>query len=217
MELLFIRHAESLGNAQHIMQGHADFVLSETGHKQAQVLADYLLTCVPEARQVDHIYCSPLKRTQQTLAPFLKQSQGPTPHYDTDLIEVDSGIFSGMTWEQAGQQYPEDQARFQASRDWGSVPGGESKQALWQRAKAWIHKVLEMHTDQRLVVMSHGGFIRAALSTLASVPPEAPVFVCIDNTSLSLAGLKGQRAYIRYVNDTRHLKPCDFQPDFVPH
>lgn len=217
MELLFIRHAESIGNAQHIMQGRADFELSETGHKQAQILADYLSHCVPDAQQIDHIYCSPLQRAQQTLAPFLKLSQFSAPVLDSALVEVDSGIFSGLTWQEAGQQFPEDQARFKAARDWGVVPGGESKLQLWQRAQSWINHMQANHSNQRLLVMTHGGFIRAALSVLAAAPPEAPVFVCIDNTSLSLAGLQNQRTYIRYVNDTRHLKPCDFQPDFVPY
>ncbi len=217
MELLFIRHAESIGNAQHIMQGHADFDLSENGYKQAQILAEFLSKCVPEAQNIDQIYCSPLKRTQQTLAPLIANGKFSEPILDPDLVEVDSGIFSGLTWEEAGQQYPDDQARFKASRDWGSVPGGESRLKLWARAQNWIEKVRLVHTNQRLLVMTHGGFIRAALSTLAAVPPEAPVFVCIDNTSLSLAGLQDQRTYIRYVNDTRHLKPCDFQADFVPH
>ena len=36
MRLIFVRHAESLANAEGRMQGHADFPLSERGREQAE-------------------------------------------------------------------------------------------------------------------------------------------------------------------------------------
>ena len=133
-------------------------------------------------------------------------------------MEVDSGIFSGLTWQEAGEKHPEVQQQFAASRDWGSVPGGESKVSLWQRAEGFLQALIAQESEDAFVVMmSHGGFIRACLSYLACVPPDAPVFVCIDNTALSLAGTRHQRHYIRYINDTQHLQAHDFQRDFIPH
>lgn len=219
MEVLFIRHAESLGNVKHIMQGQHDFTLSEQGLSQAEQLAQRLQQelghCLP---MPSRFYCSPLTRTRQTLAPTLAAFSELSCHYDQRLLEVDSGIFSGLTWQQASEKYPDVQRQFAISRDWGSVPGGESKLALWQRAEQFLRAlVVEEPEDALVVIMSHGGFIRACLSYLACVPADAPVFVCIDNTALSLAGMKNQRQYIRYINDTQHLHPGDFQQDFIPH
>lgn len=217
MEILFIRHAESLGNVKHIMQGQHDFALSERGLSQSRILARRLHQDLAQ-RLPRRFLCSPLTRTRQTLAPTLEHFQHVDCTYDERLVEVDSGIFSGLTWDEAGAEYPEVQARFAASKDWGSVPGGESKIQLWQRAESFLQDLARTEADDAFVViMSHGGFIRACLSYLACVPPEAPVFVCIDNTALSLAGMKNQRQYIRYVNDTRHLQDHDFQQDFIPH
>lgn len=198
------------------MQGQHDFSLSELGLRQAEHLATRLHKEWAQ-RTPDVFYCSPLTRTRQTLAPTLAHFEGIPCHYDAQLVEVDSGIFSGLTWDEAGEKYPDVQARFMASRDWGSVPGGESKQVLWQRAEHFLQPLIQGDAHELVVVMSHGGFIRACLSYLACVPPDAPVFVCIDNTSLSLAGSKNARHYIRYVNDTRHLQAQDFQQDFIPH
>lgn len=198
------------------MQGTHDFSLSEQGLYQSQILATRLKHELLQ-RPPAAFYCSPLSRTRQTLAPTLEHFKTIPCHYDAQLVEVDSGIFSGLTWAEAGEKYPEVQAQFMASRDWGSVPGGESKQALWQRAEQFIHGLTQSTSHEFVVIMSHGGFIRACLSYLACVPPDAPVFVCIDNTSLSLAGSKNARHYIRYVNDTRHLQAHDFQQDFIPH
>jgi broad specificity phosphatase PhoE len=219
VEVLFIRHAESLGNVEHIMQGQHDFALSERGLVQAEHLSQRL------QRELGHnlslpsrFYCSPLSRTRQTLAPTLKAFSEIACVYDERLLEVDSGIFSGMTWKQAGEKHPEVQQQFAVSRDWGSVPGGESKVALWKRAEGFLQALVSQESENAfIVVMSHGGFIRSCLSYLACVPSEAPVFVCIDNTALSLAGIKNQRHYIRYINDTQHLQTHDFQRDFIPH
>lgn len=219
MEALFIRHAESLGNVEHIMQGQHDFALSERGLSQTQQLAQRLQQDFGRRLPMpSRFYCSPLNRTRQTLAPTLAAFSDVSCRYDERLLEVDSGIFSGLTWKQASEQYPDIQRKFEISRDWGSVPGGESKLALWQRAEGFLKSLVAEEPDDALVVvMSHGGFIRACLSYLACVPAEAPVFVCIDNTALSLAGMKNQRQYIRYINDTQHLQPDAFQQDFIPH
>lgn len=217
MEFLFLRHAESEGNVQGIMQGRKEYALSEAGHRQARLLAGYLQETHFAVRRPDHIYCSPLQRAQQTLAPVRAALADVPLVLEPDLVEVDSGILSGLTWAQALEQHPEVCKDFKAARDWGAVPEGESKESLWNRAERFIDQLRQQHAESGLIlVVTHGGFIRAALSILAGIRPSEKLFVCIDNTSLSLAGIKGERRYIRYINDTRHLQPCDYHPESAP-
>lgn len=217
LEVFFLRHAESVGNLQGIMQGRRDYVLSEKGLRQAEQLATYLDSCLFEKHPPDALYASPLQRTLQTLAPFrAKRPELPFATHDS-LLEVDSGIFSGLTWEEALAKHPEDCARFKAARDWGAVPEGESKAHLWERARSLIADLQTRHPEGgRVVLMTHGGLIRAALGVLAGIHPDEKIFLCIDNASLSLTAVQGERRLIRYVNDTRYLQPCDYQADFVP-
>jgi 2,3-bisphosphoglycerate-dependent phosphoglycerate mutase len=92
LKLLFIRHAQSVGNQQKRMQGQGEFELSEEGKHQAEKLAQRLFT---EGRRPTYIYTSPLKRTVQTteilLAPFLTD---PLPSTISDLIdgEIETSI-----------------------------------------------------------------------------------------------------------------------------
>ncbi|HEY9840238.1 MAG TPA: histidine phosphatase family protein [Candidatus Obscuribacterales bacterium] len=217
MEFLFLRHAESEGNVQGIMQGRKEYLLSEAGHRQTRLLAQHLESNLFHVRRPDQICCSPLQRAQQTLGPWL-ESAGQIPFLlEPDLVEVDSGIFSGLTWAQAREQHPEICKDFKAARDWGAVPQGESKDSLWKRAERFINLQRQQHDENALLlVVTHGGFIRAALSILAGIKPSEKLFLCIDNTSLSLAGIQGERRYIRYINDTRHLQTCDYQAEFAP-
>lgn len=218
MDFLFLRHAESTGNLHNIMQGRKDYALSETGQRQAQIVANYLTSCLFNERRPTRIYCSPLQRTLETAEPLRVLCPEIPFALHEDLVEVDSGIFSGLTWQEAGEQYPDVRAAFQASRDWGSVPEGESKAQLWQRAEAFLTQMHQQHSpDELILLITHGGFIRAALSVLSGIESNEELFICIDNTSLSHAGEKKGRRYLRYINDTRHLNPCDFQADYIPH
>jgi len=63
LKLMFVRHAQSVGNVEKRMQGCADFPLTDAGRVQAAKLAHRLLA---EAWHPTHIYSSPIKRTVQT-------------------------------------------------------------------------------------------------------------------------------------------------------
>lgn len=217
MEILLVRHAESEGNLRGVMQGHVDYPLSDLGRQQAICVADYLKAHFAALNPPDFFLASPLKRafqTAETIAQALNIQEIPT---DSRLIEVSSGIFSGLTWAEALAQHPEVCARFKQLGDWSAVPDGESREALWLRARQFLEFLSQSHSSKaRGVVVTHGGFIRALMGVVAGVPPSENVFICIDNTSLSLIGITGSRKYIRYVNRTQHLADCEFSPDFVP-
>ncbi len=62
-DIIFLRHGESVGNAELRWQGQADFALTDKGREQAQALADRWRS---EGMQFDHILASPLKRAKET-------------------------------------------------------------------------------------------------------------------------------------------------------
>jgi broad specificity phosphatase PhoE len=215
VEILLVRHAESEGNLRGVMQGQVDYPLSELGRQQAICVADYLQQY--HTQKPDFFLASPLSRAYQTaeiIADKLNISTLPT---DPLLVEVSSGIFSGLTWSEALVQYPEICLRFKQLRDWSAVPEGESKQDLWARAKLFLENLSQQYAPQaRGVVVTHGGFIRAILGVVAGVSPQENLFICIDNTSLSLIGIEDGRKYIRFVNRTQHIEDCGFIPDHIP-
>ena len=75
MRLLLVRHAESEGNSERRLQGHADFRLSEKGRRQAEALRDRLGR---EGFAPTHAYTSPLLRsgTGAATAPSASPSPG---------------------------------------------------------------------------------------------------------------------------------------------
>lgn len=61
MNLYLVRHAESMGDALNLIEGRADFPLTEKGKNRAEDLAEHFAS-VP----IDRILSSPLSRSMQT-------------------------------------------------------------------------------------------------------------------------------------------------------
>jgi broad specificity phosphatase PhoE len=96
--LLLIRHAEVEAKYQGVFGGTIDMNLSPRGHEQAAVLTQWL-----KRQPLDVIYASPMKRVQQTLAPFASNGS-PKPTVIPGLHEVDFGDWTGLTWKEVGEK-----------------------------------------------------------------------------------------------------------------
>lgn len=192
LKLLFIRHAQSVGNQQKRMQGHGEFELSPLGHEQAEKLAQRLMS---EGWRPTHVYSSPLKRAVQTtealLAPFLAE---PLPSAVSDLVdgevelplgmvteasdhihieyadelkEFQNGIFQGLTWAEARSQYPELCSRLESSPDWIQIPQAESLQDARDRSQQFITHLLTHHQiDDRIWIITHSWILQHLIAEL---------------------------------------------------
>jgi broad specificity phosphatase PhoE len=192
LKLLFIRHAQSVGNQQKRMQGQAEFELSEVGKVQAEKLAQRLLA---ESWRPSWIYTSPLKRAVQTteilLARFLAEplpatvsdlvngevdiplnvfsnEQGEIPvEYGVELQEFQNGIFQGLTWAEAKAAYPQLCAALESSSDWIQIPEAESLEQARDRAHRFMQTLLNRHTNgERIWIITHGWILQHLIAEL---------------------------------------------------
>ncbi|NJN86759.1 MAG: histidine phosphatase family protein [Leptolyngbyaceae cyanobacterium SL_7_1] len=188
LKLLFIRHAESIGNQQQRMQGWAEFELSERGKHQAKTLASRLAA---EQWRPTHVYSSPLKRAQQTteilLHPFLSfEGVDGAPSIALELVdnlrEFQTGVFQGLTWAEAQAAYPDLCDQLETSLDWIPIPGAETLQAGRDRAHNVIQSLLDRHANgDRVWIITHHWILQQLIATLLgsdrtwaiSIPPTA--------------------------------------------
>lgn len=221
MELLFIRHAESLGNVAKQMQGQADSELSGQGKIQATKLAQRL---VAETGWPDCIYTSPLKRATQTAEILIKQLQhtpAPAPaislQYAVELQELHNGILQGLTWCEAQARYPALCHALETTPQWLPIPGAESLSQVRDRASVFIQTLLKQHSNSDHVwIVTHGGMLQFLIAELLGsdrvwglrINPTALFEFCLD---LSQWSVKDQNRWntalwqIRRFNDTQHL------------
>ncbi|MCL1817333.1 MAG: histidine phosphatase family protein [Spirochaetaceae bacterium] len=130
VDFFLLRHGKSEGNAKDIVQGHMDFPLSEEGKEQAKKTADHLAD-----KNIRAVLCSPLSRAAQTAAIVAAQAGLAPPRPLPELMEMDTGAYTGLTLDQAREKYPAMWPRFQAA-SWEGVDGAETINALRTRAGA---------------------------------------------------------------------------------
>lgn len=150
--IVLVRHGESEWNSTRRFQGHADPPLTEAGHAQARALAARL-----EADGVAAVYSSDLRRAAETAA-AIGERLGLPVVTDPDLREIDVGSWAGLTRAEVEQRFPEGFARWQR----GEVGhDGETHEELTARVVAAVERLAASHPDETVVVVSHGGSIRA--------------------------------------------------------
>lgn len=172
MQLLLIRHAETQGNAQQKMLGQLDEPLSPHGVFQAQLLGQYLSQ---QSWTPTHLYSSPLKRAVVTLeilvACHLEGDDFSLLQTDEALLEIDNGIFQGLTWQEAEEQHPELCQRLISSQDLLPIPEGETLSACCDRTRRFIHTLYQTHQNSdRAWIVTHGGILQYLIAAILDTP-----------------------------------------------
>lgn len=166
--LLLARHGETDWNAVGRWQGHADPPLNAVGRRQAAALAARLSTA-----GIDIVASSDLRRARETAA-IVATTLGLPVVEDSELREIDVGSWSGLTRAQVAERFPEGFARWQA----GEIGhDGETRDQLAARIERALLRLGGEHAGRRVLVVTHGGAIRAA-RRLAADDPGDPVPNC---------------------------------------
>lgn len=154
MTTIFLaRHGESDWNVAKRFQGHSDRPLTERGRQQAQALADLVAS-----EEIDAVYTSPLSRARET-AEIVTARTGLEPVALPELREVDTGSWSGLSRADVEARFPEGFTRW---RSGGSGwEDGESYEEMAERVIGALRTIAEDHPDGRVLIISHGGPIRA--------------------------------------------------------
>jgi len=163
MRFVFVRHAESVANAEERLAGHDDFELTDLGRTQARALHDRLNV---EGFRPTHLYSSPLKRAAETAR--IVSGSWPLPIVDwDDLMETDIGVFSGLTWDEIRSRYPDLGPRVEKSRMYDEVPGAERAAEKRARGRRVVEDVLARHSNGDTVVLfTHGGILQWIFTAL---------------------------------------------------
>jgi broad specificity phosphatase PhoE len=147
------RHGESDWNVERRWQGHADRPLTDRGRKQAQALAERLADV-----ELDAVYASDLLRAWET-AEAVAAPRGLEVVRLPELREVDVGSWCGFTRDECAERFPDAFARWQqGGSGWED---GESYEEMGERIVAAVKRLAAEHADGVILVVSHGGPIRA--------------------------------------------------------
>ncbi len=163
-DFVFLRHGESVGNAEARFQGQADYPLTETGRLQAQVLANRWSR---EGVRLDLVITSPLARAKET-ANIIGSALRTPVEEDPIWMERNAGEMAGLTREEALEQWPDAETRTPYD------PFGESGEGDWElflRAGKAVHQLLKRPPGQYLIV-THGGLLNKVMYAVLGIPVQ---------------------------------------------
>jgi broad specificity phosphatase PhoE len=186
LNIYLIRHGEAEHNVDKTVMSHthdSQHSLTELGHKQAQVTAEFFKNIVSPKTV---LYSSPYLRTMQTAKAIHSLLPESVPFYENPLIRE---------WE-LGNLYdfsdrpPEKKKEFKAAGQfYFRFQNGESLADVYLRATMFMHTIVERVRKQQryenIVIVTHAAFIHMLLTFLMNWPIEdLKNFKPVENASV---------------------------------
>jgi 2,3-bisphosphoglycerate-dependent phosphoglycerate mutase len=200
MELYFIRHGQSVNNANWSNAGYQespDPTLTEIGHQQAQILADFLKKNQTITKEdewniqnrygfgLTHMYTSLMERAAFTAAPIAQALDIPLVAWKE--IHEEGGIYSREDKSSVQGLSGRPRSFFMQNFRTLTLPDDLDETGWWNRpyegdeerqprADQVLAELLTRHRDQkgkpvhRVAFVSHGGFFMRLLCAMLKLP-----------------------------------------------
>ncbi len=195
-----IRHGKTVWNESGRLQGQADVELSDEGRAEARLLAA-ALAAVP----FDAAYTSDLRRAAETAEIILEGRDVPLTR-TAALREEDYGEWSGKTYEEIVEGWPEECKARERDRVNSRPPGGESLGELEERVAAQMDEIARAHPRGRVLVVTHGGPAFVFLSKVMAPDGKLKGDFSVGNCAINVAAFTGSGWKLERLNDTCHLR-----------
>jgi len=198
MDVLMIRHGQSEADILNVIEGRADFALTDEGRQQARLMAAWV-----KARfAVTHIYASPLQRAAQT-AQCLSDSFGMPISFNEDLMEWQNGLLAGMNREEVARKYPKPSAMHPHT----AVYGCESMIQFRARAEHALSRMVNENDDSAVIaVVSHGGMINMLFRSFMGLPVKDDIWIASGDTAVHHLRIQDGRRSVIFANAQYHLQ-----------
>ena len=192
-----LRHGEHV-LAGRVLAGRTPGVgLSDQGRAEIAAVAERLA-----GGEIAALYASPLQRTRETAEILSARLELPIL-YREDVLELDFGEWTGLTFDQVRAH--ERWELWRSCRSIASVPGGESMRQVQDRAVNALFDLHRAHPHEKLVVVSHGDVIRAALLFALGMPLDLYSRIEVAVASLSTIHIDNAGIRVSALNERPRL------------
>jgi len=195
-KVYLIRHGETEWNAKGKYLGLTDIPLNDNGESQAKALSSFL-----SKERIDAVYSSALTRTIQT-AEIIAEPHGLEVSKISELNEVDFGEWNGLTYFEIKDKYSN------LADDWLNktsevqIPGGETWSHFKKRVVSGLRKILNENENKNILVVSHGGPIKAIISEVLGLSLTSFWKIRQDRGAINIVEFFDGGATITLLNDT---------------
>lgn len=208
--VILLRHGRSTYNDLGLYQGSSDLSrLNPQGQVEAQHTGSLL-----SHLDLGAIYCSPLQRAQQMLAPILTKSESPISVFThPSLREIDLPNWEGLSIQEVRENHSGEYRLWQEQPHQFQIKADKTDALkksfpvvdLYQRAAQFWAETLPYYRGEILLVVSHAGTIRALISTAIGLEANHYHHLQQSNAGLSLLEFRSNRAELQVMNLTTHI------------
>ncbi len=202
-KMIIVRHGQSEHNLLGIVGGWGDYSLTEIGKKQATLTGQYLKKILNN--QECAIYCSDLRRTQQT-AQIICDILGSNYSCVEGLRELSNGDANGLTKDEARKirnHWSEGNALEHIH-----YPNGESWRMMNIRICECMEKI-NSYEAETVIVITHANSTIAIINWWLGIKEDdliEKIMYKMDPSSITVLSVDSDKCKsIIKLNDTSHL------------
>ncbi|MGG5817212.1 histidine phosphatase family protein [Falsiroseomonas sp. HW251] len=201
-----IRHALVEPSARATMYGTMDVGLCELALRQEAAAYRWLAARLPQpARWL----CTPLSRTRATAAAIFAAGYPDTPlEVEDGFIEQRLGEWQGLPHDVFFERLRHPPHPFWSIHAEERPPGGESFADVIGRVGPTLDRLVAENTGGDVVILAHGGSIRAAVAHAMGVSAQAVLAFSVKNLSLTRLEKVGPDWRVAAVNEEPFTLPA---------
>ncbi len=194
-QIIFLRHGQATNNVERILAGRTKGIqLTETGIQQVEHTAKLL-----ENMNISAIYSSPIQRAEHT-ANIVSEHTAIDVKIDQRLTELDMGKFTGMPYDEIINSHGNVFMKFYNGELEIAHNGVETFVEVKKRVLEIVDNVIQDHTDENVVLVTHMDPIKAMLSTVLDLSPTNLLELVIANASLNIFRTKNHQLSLSGLN-----------------
>jgi alpha-ribazole phosphatase len=178
-----IRHALVDENARAILYGTMDVELCPSTLIEQAPMYQALAKRLPQPALWS---VTPLSRTRRTAEAIFAAGYPRVPlAVEPDLIEQSLGDWQGLAHAELPARLKLPVPPFWPLSGLEHPPGGETLGHVIERVGAALERLAVAHPERDLVIVMHGGAIRAAVAHALRITPDTALLMSIQNLSLT--------------------------------
>jgi probable phosphoglycerate mutase len=190
--IALVRHGRTQWNEEQRIQGRTNLALTARGRDDILQLASFVSLMNPAV-----IYTSPVARALESARLLMQDCQRALVEEES-FTELDVGEWCGkrggeLTNTAEWSEYISDPSIF-------TPPSGESIQNMNVRVIHAIERIIAVHPHERILIVTHGDCIRAAICHYIGLPLKCMHSLQVDLGSISVLSIEAERSILLGLN-----------------
>lgn len=199
-KITFIRHGSTLYTEEDRLFDEENYPpLNEDGREEMIKIANWIKA---KGLKIDKIYTSSALRNVQS-ARIISRICKEDYEILNNLKSRRSGIWSGLTYEQIEEKFPEMLEAYHKNPATYAPLGGENTIEVNKRVKDALNEIINNNLGSRIIIVTHTEIIQAAIQAALDIPPENQYKVYIPT---------GSATQISYYKDWASLVYSGYLP-----